>query len=370
MQKRLWQNLVLAIVISLSTSAFAETITLKSGTKVEGKILERTDKYVKLDFHGVPIKYNIQDIENIDGNPPVAVVKNESIEPAVSSQIPLPEKIEPPKPQIPREINWQNNLDEAFSMAKRDARPLMVDFYTDWCGWCKKLDSDVYTDQTIRELSNQFICVKINADNNKQAAQQYNVRGYPTIIFLSPKGDVLKVCPGYVDANTLAGMMREAAAAPAQTDSDKLLKYMKTCPPSVGQALTGMRRKFSPIAFIVACIFSLAMYVYTSLCLMLISKKAGIGPAWLAWIPIGNIFLMFNIAGISYWIMLLLITVAFVPLVGLACWVIFSFYLSWQLAVSVNRSGWVGILMVVPLIGYIAMGYLAFSKRIDLYDPK
>lgn len=51
----------------LSSSAYAETIVLKSGTTVNGKILERTDKYVKIDFHGVPVKYNFEDVDTIDG---------------------------------------------------------------------------------------------------------------------------------------------------------------------------------------------------------------------------------------------------------------------------------------------------------------
>jgi tetratricopeptide (TPR) repeat protein len=48
---------------------YAETIVLKTGKKVEGKIVEKTDKYVKLDFHGAILHYYLEDIDTIDGQP-------------------------------------------------------------------------------------------------------------------------------------------------------------------------------------------------------------------------------------------------------------------------------------------------------------
>ncbi|MDP2922203.1 MAG: tetratricopeptide repeat protein [Candidatus Omnitrophota bacterium] len=60
------------ILLSISciyflSSLFAAIITLKSGKKVEGKIIEKTDKYIKIDFEGVPLTYFLEDIESVDG---------------------------------------------------------------------------------------------------------------------------------------------------------------------------------------------------------------------------------------------------------------------------------------------------------------
>ena len=49
------------------SSVYAETIVLKSGKSVEGKLLEKTDKYIKIDFQGVPVTYYFDEIESIDG---------------------------------------------------------------------------------------------------------------------------------------------------------------------------------------------------------------------------------------------------------------------------------------------------------------
>jgi tetratricopeptide (TPR) repeat protein len=57
----------LLIIVNFPVSVFAETLILKSGQKIEGKIIEKTDKSVKIDFFEVPITYFLDEIESIDG---------------------------------------------------------------------------------------------------------------------------------------------------------------------------------------------------------------------------------------------------------------------------------------------------------------
>ncbi|MFN3940358.1 MAG: thioredoxin family protein, partial [Chitinophagales bacterium] len=78
-------------------------------------------------------------------------------------------------PQTP--IEWNNNdtdkinwitLDEAVAKAKKKDKLLLIDFYTDWCGWCKKLDANTYTDpQVIKYVNEHFYAVKINAEQKE-----------------------------------------------------------------------------------------------------------------------------------------------------------------------------------------------------------
>lgn len=62
------QILAFLLLINLSP-AFAETITLKSGFQVEGKIIESNERYIKIETNGVPITYWADEIEKIDGEP-------------------------------------------------------------------------------------------------------------------------------------------------------------------------------------------------------------------------------------------------------------------------------------------------------------
>ena len=55
-------------VFFLSSLCFAETVVLKSGKTVEGKLIEKTDEYIKIDFLGAPLTYFLDEIESIDGN--------------------------------------------------------------------------------------------------------------------------------------------------------------------------------------------------------------------------------------------------------------------------------------------------------------
>ncbi|MDD5679832.1 MAG: thioredoxin domain-containing protein [Candidatus Omnitrophica bacterium] len=104
-------------------------------------------------------------------------------------------------------ISWERDLDAALKKAKTSQRPVMIDFYTDWCGWCKKLDSDTYSAGNVSDLAKNFICVKIDADKNKSTASKYKVEGYPTIIFLNYEGEIDDRVVGYRDANGFADAM-------------------------------------------------------------------------------------------------------------------------------------------------------------------
>ena len=58
--------IILLLVLCFPASLFAETITLKSGKTYEGKILERTDEYIRIELYGIPVTYFLEDIESID----------------------------------------------------------------------------------------------------------------------------------------------------------------------------------------------------------------------------------------------------------------------------------------------------------------
>jgi thioredoxin-related protein len=106
-------------------------------------------------------------------------------------------------------INWRSNFQDALKSAKAGGKPVMVDFYTDWCGWCKKLDSDTYSNPKVSSLSEKFVCVKINAEKDPSLAEKCNVSGYPTILFLDGNGKVLSRIPGFLPADQFYNEMNK-----------------------------------------------------------------------------------------------------------------------------------------------------------------
>jgi len=104
------------------------------------------------------------------------------------------------------EIQWEKSFKPALEKAKKENKALMVDFYTEWCGWCKKLDKDTYPAPKVVALSKRMVNIKIDAEKGEgvDLAKKYEVRGYPTILFLDGTGKVVGRIGGYMPADPFA----------------------------------------------------------------------------------------------------------------------------------------------------------------------
>ena len=114
--------------------------------------------------------------------------------------------------------------------------------------------------------------------------------------------------------------------------------------------------------FAVFMIFFAAVYVYTAIALMAIAKKTKTKNAWLAWIPVANIYLMTQIAEVQWWTMLFLLF-AWIPVLGPAIVMGLTIYWWWNIAERRKMPGWMGILMAVPIVNLVAIGMIAWSKK-------
>jgi thiol-disulfide isomerase/thioredoxin len=114
-------------------------------------------------------------------------------------------------------IQWHRDLRRAFDAANADGKLVIVDVYTDWCGWCKKMDQTIYSNSTIAGLSRQQVFVKVNAEDGGQGqnfAEQMRVKGFPTTIILDGRGRVLNVAQGYIASpQAFMTLVQEARAA-------------------------------------------------------------------------------------------------------------------------------------------------------------
>ncbi len=103
--------LFLAAGIFYSTFAFAETIIFKWGQKIEEKIIEKTDKQIKIIFQGTPLAYRLEDIESIDGVKQVSSSKEASIEASFENAISKKE----PESQESLTASTENELNSSYS---------------------------------------------------------------------------------------------------------------------------------------------------------------------------------------------------------------------------------------------------------------
>ncbi|GAB4316921.1 MAG: hypothetical protein Kow0074_05190 [Candidatus Zixiibacteriota bacterium] len=106
-------------------------------------------------------------------------------------------------------IEWLS-YDEGLEKAKETGKPIVIDFYTDWCGYCKKMDRETFKDpKVISYMKENFISVRVNGESKKMVSHKgeqlsersltkaYRVSGFPTFWFLSSDGEPIGPAPGY-----------------------------------------------------------------------------------------------------------------------------------------------------------------------------
>jgi len=91
------------------------------------------------------------------------------------------------------ELPWMRN-DEAGALAKAKAenKPVLVDFYADWCAACVELDHNTWPDPAVQQAAAGFVALKFDFtkqnDATKALMQKYKIQGLPTVLLLAPDG--------------------------------------------------------------------------------------------------------------------------------------------------------------------------------------
>ncbi len=110
--------------------------------------------------------------------------------------------------EVSNESEWQ----KVFEQAQAEDKVVFVDVYTDWCGYCHKLDKEVYTDSNVVDyFEENFVNVKFDAETEfgYGKAFKYSVDGYPTLLFLTTNEEVYQEIGGFVPAPTLMAYARD-----------------------------------------------------------------------------------------------------------------------------------------------------------------
>jgi len=122
---------------------------------------------------------------------------------------------------VDSEVNWLYDYDEALTRAQSENKPVMIDFWADWCYWCNELDSKTYSDDQVGQFLNEnFVCLKDDVSKSN-LGQIYRI-GYsiPVILFLNPDGSVIPggLLRGYRNAEVF---LQEAKAVYEQWRSSQ-----------------------------------------------------------------------------------------------------------------------------------------------------
>lgn len=123
------------------------------------------------------------------------------------------------------EIKWYT-FDEAIKLSEKKPKKLFIDLYTDWCGWCKRMDATTFKDPAVVKYMNaNFYAVKFDAEQKTEVKYKDHIfkyfpsgnRGvhelayslldgklsYPSYVYLSEKQERITISPGYKEATAL-----------------------------------------------------------------------------------------------------------------------------------------------------------------------
>jgi len=133
---------------------------------------------------------------------------------ASASALPSSDAREPDTASAPAAgIRWEKSFRDALKRARAEGRPLLVDFWADWCHWCHELDRTTYRDPAVVAASSAFVAVKVDTEGSlgdKQVSAEYGVETLPTIAFLSPGGHVLLVRQNFEGPEAFASTLEAA----------------------------------------------------------------------------------------------------------------------------------------------------------------
>ncbi|GAI93132.1 unnamed protein product, partial [marine sediment metagenome] len=106
---------------------------------------------------------------------------------------------------------WYHDWDEGIAAAVEEKKPLLVDFYTDWCKWCKVMDEETFSDSEVEKiLTSNWVTIKINAEDRNSSgtfkdqtlpynrlALAFGVNAFPSYLFIDKDGEPVTVVSGY-----------------------------------------------------------------------------------------------------------------------------------------------------------------------------
>ncbi|HBC73841.1 MAG: hypothetical protein A2008_11165 [Candidatus Wallbacteria bacterium GWC2_49_35] len=105
-------------------------------------------------------------------------------------------------------IIWTEAYTEALEEAKKTKKPLLVFVYASWCGWCKKMERETCADKDIVKLTDSFVCLKINSEEDEEFSSKFKVKEFPCVVFLKSDGSEIERHLGFKTADEFEAILK------------------------------------------------------------------------------------------------------------------------------------------------------------------
>jgi len=95
-------------------------------------------------------------------------------------------------------------LDEALTQAQKEGKPVVLDFFAEWCAPCLRMEKTTFKDEKVRALLERCVFVRVDTDKHPELAKRMAVEGLPDIRFALPDGREIKRLRSFQDAESLS----------------------------------------------------------------------------------------------------------------------------------------------------------------------
>ncbi len=117
------------------------------------------------------------------------------------------------------QIKWYD-FNYGYTAVKNTKKPAVIDFYADWCIWCKTMDKETFANPKVEQkLSRDYIAIRIDVEKNQTiqyenktfTAQEFaaycGVEGLPTLVFMDKEGKLVTRIPGYIKSDIFLSLL-------------------------------------------------------------------------------------------------------------------------------------------------------------------
>lgn len=152
---------------------------------------------------------------------------------------------------LAQELKWYKPA-EGFALAARENKMVLLDAYTDWCVWCKVMDTATYAKSNVVEaLNSDFVAIKYNPEKDgnieiaglsitpEEFGKKFNISGYPATAFFTSTGEFIQTITGYIEQDEfLTGVIPFIKSGDAHTKNYRSMQYLANLDEAAKQGVT------------------------------------------------------------------------------------------------------------------------------------